>query len=605
MAQPMEGYLTKKGSFMPTWKSRFFEISCYGDIQYYKNETKLEKKGDYVIDADTTVEALDGYDSSHTSVFVIKNHVRDLYMSATDDTQRSRWINAIKVEIIKKRKANPFAGKSSGAGTTDEGSLLDSLNPFNSGKGSPDNSSATVSATATSSSSSSPPPPSGPSTGKKETTVVLEGFLIKRGAIVQSWNARWFVLSCEANFGTDSDDTELPEYRLSYYKDSAKGKLKGSFVIDKTTSIQSSLDIGEYSNVFIISRQAGDSQDRTIYVSAMNAKTETQWIDTLNVVIRKLIVLSMKAQGIHDEAVQKKLIINNARSHSLEAAERIRTRRIQAHMAAKQRGTRRFSRRDESGKSEAHALASKKQMEQNNEASEDEEEEEEEDEESVGVSGGTGAGIGGGGNAAGNHHASSSSASETGAGNSPGLPRGWQEVKTEDGTVYYYHVLARVSRWDKPTPEVAAAVEERLRENEAKAVEATQRRKAEMELRRQQEKEKSEQAGVAGGQVSKQIEQWKYVGSTRQVKALQDLLLDLPLIVPTLIPDVDAIGIRQPLDASNPLTSEEIRKVYLKVVRCIHPDKLGGDLELTVKMTAEEVFIQLTEQYNRFKKQAE
>ena len=56
--------------------------------------------------------------------------------------------------------------------------------------------------------------------------------------------------------------------------------------------------------------------------------------------------------------------------------------------------------------------------------------------------------------------------------NSEGLPRGWQEVKTKEGETYYYHVISRVSRWDKPTPEVAAALESRLREGEKQASDA-------------------------------------------------------------------------------------------------------------------------------------
>jgi hypothetical protein len=61
------------------------------------------------------------------------------------------------------------------------------------------------------------------------------------------------------------------------------------------------------------------------------------------------------------------------------------------------------------------------------------------------------------------------------------LPEGWEEVYTEDGTRYYYHKVTRMSRlvstvhphlprsslpspfrWERPSPEVAAAVENRL-----------------------------------------------------------------------------------------------------------------------------------------------
>lgn len=82
----------------------------------------------------------------------------------------------------------------------------------------------------------------------------------------------------------------------------------------------------------------------------------------------------------------------------------------------------------------------------------------------------------------------------------PAMPSGWVEVKMEDGGVYYYHTVTRVSRyvrrlyfdgfvrknvtqrhlsgpvfrWDRPAEDVAAALEARIQQTNAQVDEAVQ-----------------------------------------------------------------------------------------------------------------------------------
>lgn len=60
------------------------------------------------------------------------------------------------------------------------------------------------------------------------------------------------------------------------------------------------------------------------------------------------------------------------------------------------------------------------------------------------------------------------------------LPVGWEEVKTDTGS-YYYHKVTRISRWDKPDSNLAAAHEARLDQSKKQVDEAVLRRKEEMD----------------------------------------------------------------------------------------------------------------------------
>lgn len=52
------------------------------------------------------------------------------------------------------------------------------------------------------------------------------------------------------------------------------------------------------------------------------------------------------------------------------------------------------------------------------------------------------------------------------------LPPGWMQGCTDDGRIYFYHTIARISRWNPPTQDVVIAVEERLNKTHSAAEEA-------------------------------------------------------------------------------------------------------------------------------------
>ena len=53
----------------------------------------------------------------------------------------------------------------------------------------------------------------------------------------------------------------------------------------------------------------------------------------------------------------------------------------------------------------------------------------------------------------------------------PSLPEGWAQVETEDGRIYYYHKVTRVSRWDLPSQEDTNQINEQIHQTEKKIVE--------------------------------------------------------------------------------------------------------------------------------------
>lgn len=66
----MEGYLTKRGSFFKTWRTRWFELSD-NTLTYYKNQSKNVCKGSYILTEDTIVESFEEFQGKFIGVLVI------------------------------------------------------------------------------------------------------------------------------------------------------------------------------------------------------------------------------------------------------------------------------------------------------------------------------------------------------------------------------------------------------------------------------------------------------------------------------------------------------------------------------------------------------
>jgi len=75
----------------------------------------------------------------------------------------------------------------------------------------------------------------------------------------------------------------------------------------------------------------------------------------------------------------------------------------------------------------------------------------------------------------------------------PTLPDGWEQVITSDGSIYYYHKITRVSRWDLPTIDVVNAVDNRLQQSQSKMNDAVKKRKYEIENEQKIKLEKESQ----------------------------------------------------------------------------------------------------------------
>jgi len=92
------------------------------------------------------------------------------------------------------------------------------------------------------------------------------------------------------------------------------------------------------------------------------------------------------------------------------------------------------------------------------------------------------------------------------------------------------------------------------------------------------------------------------------VELLRDLVLVLPsdllLVVYTINSPHKAVLDTMQQDLSLTTPPNEVKKIYLKVMRLIHPDKLplGEEISTESRLLMERVFILLTEKYDIYRK---
>mmetsp|Transcript_16347 Transcript_16347/g.24641 ORF Transcript_16347/g.24641 Transcript_16347/m.24641 type:complete len:1163 (+) Transcript_16347:260-3748(+) len=179
------------------------------------------------------------------------------------------------------------------------------------------------------------------------------------------------------------------------------------------------------------------------------------------------------------------------------------------------------------------------------------------------------------------------------------LPAGWEEVHTDDGGTYYYHRVTRISRWEKPSAEVAAAVESRISSSQKNIDEAVEKKRREREKQRALEEQRSIAAEQLHGTVKQYIVTWKTNPTNGKEKHIGELLTSLPGL---LGPDVCPPGTVGSAPLGLMSTPVEIKKAYMKAVRVIHPDKLSATIELEKRLLAEEAFICLNQVYDVYRK---
>ena len=173
------------------------------------------------------------------------------------------------------------------------------------------------------------------------------------------------------------------------------------------------------------------------------------------------------------------------------------------------------------------------------------------------------------------------------------LPPGWEAVRTEEGSVYYYHKTTRVSRWDFPSAQVQAALEERLKESQRQQDEAVAKRREERDAIKRARDEQQQAAERLQTVVKKTIMQWKQPTGPGKPRPFYDLLNTLHTVT-----DVVQEGeiVRTPLTEAS--TSSELKRAYFAASRKLHPDKLTS-ATIEQKIMAEAVFTVLTEERDK------
>jgi hypothetical protein len=166
-------------------------------------------------------------------------------------------------------------------------------------------------------------------------------------------------------------------------------------------------------------------------------------------------------------------------------------------------------------------------------------------------------------------------------------------VACEDGRVYYYHEVSRLSRWDKPSAEIATKHAERLQESKAREeAEVTRRRNERRQEEERLARETDTRSALSAG-LKKRLDQWRQKGRFgEQTKGVLDLLTTVHDICEFVPPE------EAPASGAGPPSNAAIKKAYMRAVRHIHPDKLPASLSLEQRVVAEAVFVVITEEYN-------
>jgi len=175
---------------------------------------------------------------------------------------------------------------------------------------------------------------------------------------------------------------------------------------------------------------------------------------------------------------------------------------------------------------------------------------------------------------------------------------------------YFFHHVLRVSRWERPSPQLAAEIEARLAAEAAARTHAEEKRKAAVDAQATAVAQAKEKGEVLKRDAETKVKAWMAASSSSQSasngklcsnnRPFSELLADLPAALP----------FAPKLQLAPGASSAEVKKAYMKAARAIHPDKVvigqalpggAGIVDLEAAIRAEVLFTALAAMYEDFK----
>lgn len=101
-----EGFLTKQGGSIKTWKRRWFVLKGK-HLYYFKTRSDLEATGVILLEPDSFVKEERDKDKKRRSMFSVGTSHRVFFIHADSDTEMRQWMEAIKRNIENKPSPSP------------------------------------------------------------------------------------------------------------------------------------------------------------------------------------------------------------------------------------------------------------------------------------------------------------------------------------------------------------------------------------------------------------------------------------------------------------------------------------------------------------------
>lgn len=239
----MEGYVIKQGHIVSNWKSRWLVVGK-GELSYYVDHSKTQLKRRILLTNDVRAESVLPIDSQQ---FVFKvsfpANKWDLTVSVSCEELRQHWINAIRDEV------NRVPANDRPHSRPRERIPSFSM-PFSS------NQEAHSSL--------------GTSThGSQASSIIMEGFVVKRGHIVSNWKSRWLVLT-----GNE----------MAYYVDHNKNQLKKKVTLTSSVVVESMPSLAGQKYVILVSL----SDQWNLIASVASEELRQQWIDAIRIAVSSI-----------------------------------------------------------------------------------------------------------------------------------------------------------------------------------------------------------------------------------------------------------------------------------------------------------------------------